>query len=116
LARSSDRWIPKPHVYFHPNNDRNGFKTTMGWYAKQETLKIEIRNQLLLQQIKAEWQQYEQSKGRFKEMTRLQLFRIQQKRLAQYRDESLQSAYQECLQQNLYLSKIKNHALRKNAG
>jgi hypothetical protein len=115
LARSSDRWLPKPHIYFHPNNERNSFKATMGWHMKQETLKVEIRNQLLLQQINAEWQQHGQCKGRFKEKTRLQLFRIQQKRLAHYRDESLQSAFQECLQQNLHLSQIKNHALRKNA-
>jgi hypothetical protein len=115
LSRSNGRWIPKPHIYFHPNNERNSFKATMGWHVKQETLKIEIRNLLLLQQIKAEWHQHEQCKGRFKEKTRLQLFRIQQKRLAQYRDESLQSAYQECLQQKLHLSKMMNHDFQKNA-
>ncbi len=107
MSRSPDHWIPKPHIYFHPNNERNGFKKTWQWYLKQETLKIEIRNQLLLQQVKAEWQQHEQNKGRFREKTRLQLFRIQQKRLAGYRDESLNQAYQQCLQRCLQLKNLK---------
>ncbi|GAA5027394.1 hypothetical protein GCM10011506_16680 [Marivirga lumbricoides] len=107
LARSPGHWIPKPHIYFHPNNERNGFKKTWQWYVKQETLKIEIRNQLLLQQVKAEWQQHEQNKGRFRKKTRLQLFRIQQKRLAGYRDESLNQAYQQCLQRSLHLQNLK---------
>jgi hypothetical protein len=107
LTRSPGHWIPKPHIYFHPNNERNGFIKTWQWYVKQETLKIEIRNQLLLQQVKAEWQQHEQNKGRFREKTRLQLFRIQQKRLAGYRDESLNQAYQQCLQRCLHLQNLK---------
>ncbi|MTI21751.1 hypothetical protein E1176_12030 [Fulvivirga sp. RKSG066] len=114
LARSPGHWIPKPHIYFHPNNERNGFKKTWQWYVRQETLKIGIRNQLLLQQVKAEWQQHKQDKGRFQQKTRLQLFRIQQKRLANYRDESLMRAYQQCLQRCLHLEKLKckqaNHA------
>jgi hypothetical protein len=112
LARSPGHWIPKPHIYFHPSNDRNGFKKTWQWYVKQETLKLEIRNQLLLQQVKTEWQQHEQDKGRFLEKTRLQLFRIQQKRLAKYRDESLNQAYQQCLHRCLHLQdlKRKHHA------
>ena len=112
LARSPGHWIPKPHIYFHPNNERNGFKKTWLWYVKQETLKLEIRNQLLLQQVKTEWQQHEQDKGRFREKTRLQLFRIQQKRLAKYRDESLNQAYQQCLHRCLHLQdlKRKHHA------
>ncbi|PTB90966.1 hypothetical protein C9994_16380, partial [Marivirga lumbricoides] len=65
------------------------------------------RNQLLLQQVKAEWQQHEQNKGRFRKKTRLQLFRIQQKRLAGYRDESLNQAYQQCLQRSLHLQNLK---------
>jgi hypothetical protein len=107
LARSPGHWIPKPHIYFHPSNDRNGFQNTWQWYVKQETLKLETRNQLLLQQAKAEWQQHEQDKGRFREKTRLQLFRIQQKRLANYRDESLMQAYQQCLQRSLQLENMK---------
>ena len=110
LSRSCLHWIPKPHLYFHPNNNRNGFKKTWSWYVRQETLKIEVRNQLLLQQINAEWQQYDSGKGRFKKKSRLQLFRIQQKRLGQYRDESLMYAYHNCLQQNLHLNKLKDKA------
>lgn len=115
LARSSGHWIPKPHIYFHPNNDRNGFKKTWQWYIKQETLKVEVRNQLLLQHIKAEWQQYGQGKGRFREKTRLQLFRIQQKRLSQYKDESLMQSYQQSLKQSLQLHKLQQNASRTNA-
>jgi len=106
LARSPGHWIPKPHIYFHPNNERNGFKKTWKWYVKQETLKIEIRNQLLLQQVKSEWQQHEQNKGLFRQKSRLQLFRIQQKRLAKYRDESLMQAYQQCLHRSLHLQNL----------
>ena len=115
LTRSSGRWIPKPHLYFHPHNERNGFARTWQWYLKQETLKIEVRNQLLLQQVKAEWYQHDADKGKFRQKTRLQLFRIQQQRLAQYRDESLMEAYQYCLQQSLHLQKLQNHAFSKNA-
>ena len=115
LTRSSGRWIPKPHLYFHPHNERNSFAKTWQWYLKQETLKIEVRNQLLLQQVKAEWYQHDAGKGRFRQKTRLQLFRIQQQRLAQYRDESLMEAYQYCLQQSLHLQKLQNHAFSKNA-
>lgn len=115
LARSPAHWIPKPHIYFHPNNERNGFKKTWQWYVKQETLKIEIRNQLLLQHIKAEWKQHDEGKGRFKDHTRLELFRIQQKRLTKYQDESLNQAYQHCLQQSLHLQKLRDHVIRTNA-
>ena len=46
LTRRSIHWIPKPHLYFHPHSDRNGFKKTWEWYLRQETLKLEIRNKL----------------------------------------------------------------------
>lgn len=110
LSRSHTRWIPQPHLYFHPNNDKNGFGATWQWYVKQETLKIEIRNQLLIQQIRREWQQHDADRGRFRHKTRLQLFRIQQQRLARYRDESLIEAYRHCLQQRLHLQKLSTYA------
>lgn len=108
LSRNCLHWIPPPHLYFHHNNDRNGFKKTWQWYLKQQILKTEVRNQLLLQQLKAEWQQYNVGKGRFRKKSRLQLFRIQQKRLSQYRDESLMQDYHQCLQRSLHLKKRKN--------
>lgn len=110
LSRNGLHWIPKPHLYFHPNNDRNGFKKTWQWYVKQQILKLEVRNQLLIQQIKAEWQQHRAGRGRFKQKTRLQLFRVQQKRLSQYRDESLMQAFHLCLQRSLHLKKLKDNA------
>ena len=110
LSRNGLHWIPPPHLYFHPNNDRNGFKKTWQWYVKQQILKLEVRNQLLIQQIKAEWQQHQAGRGRFKQKTRLQLFRVQQKRLSQYRDESLMQAFHLCLQRSLHLKKLKDNA------
>lgn len=110
LSRNYLHWIPRPHLYFHPHNDRNGFKNTWSWYVKQETLKIEVRNQLLIQQIKSEWRQHRVGKGRLKSTSRLQLFHIQKKRLAKYKDESLMQAYHQSLNQSLNLKKLNDHA------
>lgn len=114
LDRNPRHWIPRPHLYFNPNNDRNGFKNTWSWYLRQQVLKTEVRNQLLLQRVKAEWKQHDKGSGRFRQKTRLQLFRIQQKRLSRYRDENLMNAYHACLQHSLHLNKLKNDALRTN--
>ena len=102
LIRKSIHWIPKPHLYFHPHNDRNGFKKTWEWYVRQETLKLEVRNQLALQQAKHELNLHNQGKGRFKNKSRLQLFRIHEKRLRQYKDQALIDAYYVCLQESLH--------------
>ncbi|MCG8322862.1 MAG: hypothetical protein MI921_25395 [Cytophagales bacterium] len=102
LSRSCLHWIPKPHLYFHPHNDRNGFKKTWEWYLRQETLKLEVRNQLALQQAKHELNLQNQGKGRFKNKSRLQLFRIHEKRLRQYKDQALLDAYYVCLQKCLH--------------
>ena len=101
LIRKSIHWIPMPHLYFHPHNDRNGFKKTWEWYLRQETLKLEIRNQLALQQAKHELSLHNQGKGRFKNKSRIQLFRIHEKRLRQYKDQALLDAYYVCLQKSL---------------
>ena len=111
LNRSPNHWIPKPHLYFHPHNTKNGFDKTWQWYVKQETLKREVRNQLLIQQTQHEWKLHDQGKGKHKYKTRLQLFRIQQKRLSQYRDESLMQVYHTSLQQSLHLENISRHAI-----
>lgn len=110
LSRSCFHWIPKPHLYFHPHNERNGFKKTWQWYVRQETLKIEVRNQLELQRIVKEIDQHHQGKGRFRHKTRLQLFRIHEKRLSRYQDKSLMQAYEQCLQRRLHLHKLRSHA------
>lgn len=113
LDRNPNHWIPEPYLYFHPGNEKNGFNKTWEWYLKQETLKIETRNQLLIQQVKAEWKQYDRGKGRLRQKTRLQLFRIQQKRLARYQDEALNQAYLQSLHQSFHLNKLIDHAVRK---
>ena len=111
LDRDPSHWIPKPRLYFHPHNTKNGFDKTWEWYVKQETLKREVRNQLLIQQTQHEWKLYDQGKGRHQHKTRLQLFRIQQKRLSQYRDEALMQVYHASLQQSLHLENISRHAI-----
>ncbi|MDN5215038.1 hypothetical protein QQ020_23355 [Fulvivirgaceae bacterium BMA12] len=102
LTRRSIHWIAKPHLYFHPHNDRNGFRKTWEWYLRQETLKLEIRNQLALQQAKHELSLHNQGKGQFKNKSRIQLFRIHEKRLRQYKDQALLDAYYVCLQKSLH--------------
>ena len=111
LDRSPNHWIPKPHLYFHTHNTKNGFDKTWEWYVKQETLKLEVRNQLLIQRTQHEWEQHNQSKGRHQYKSRLQLFRIQQKRLSQYRDQALMQVYYRSLQHSLHLQNIHYYAL-----
>jgi hypothetical protein len=117
LERSSNHWIPqKPHVYFNPQNNKNGFVNTWEWYVRQEALKIELRNQLELEKVKKEIQEQSEQKGRFKSHSRLQLFRIHEKRLSNYKDESLMRAYYSCLQQSLHIktqvNDIRNRKMR----
>ncbi|TSE02882.1 hypothetical protein FOF46_30370, partial [Aquimarina algiphila] len=47
LKRNPNRWVAPAHLYFSPDNKRNGFNKTYDWYLKQEILKKEIRNQIL---------------------------------------------------------------------
>ena len=101
LARNPKHWIPAPHLYFHPNNTKNGFEKTWTWYLKQLAVKKEIRNQLLLQQTDHEWKQHAKGLGRHKHKTRFELFRLQQKRLSRYKDADLIKSYENCLQHNL---------------
>ena len=113
LDRDVNHWIPqKPHFYFNPQNYKNGFLKTWEWYARQETLKIEVRNQLELEKVKKEIQAHNEAKGRFKNHSRLQLYRIHEKRLSTFKDESLMQAYyaglQHSLQIKIQLNDIRN--------
>ena len=113
LERNPNHWIPqKPHVYFDPQNKKNGFINTLEWYVRQETLKIELRNQLELEKVKKEIQAHIEEKGRFKNHSRLQLYRIHEKRLSNFKDESLMQAYyaglQHSLQIKIQLNDIRN--------
>ncbi|WP_062056021.1 hypothetical protein [Aquimarina longa] len=101
LERNPNRWVAPPHLYFHPDNKRNGFNKTYQWFIKQETLKREIRNQILIQKSEQEWKDHNQGKGIHKHKSRLQLFRIQQQRLSSYTDECLLKAYEKSLQRML---------------
>ncbi len=101
LERNPNRWVPAPYLYFHPNNKRNGFVKTHDWFIKQETLKKEIRNQILIQKAEKEWQDHNKGKGKHKHKSRLQLFRIQQQRLSTYKDDSLMQVYEKSLQRTL---------------
>mgnify|MGYP001799206645 CR=1 FL=1 len=84
LVRNPNRWVAPPHLYFSIENKRNGFNKTYHWYLKQEILKREIRNQILIQKTNQEWKDHTKGKGKLKHKTRLQLFNIQQQRLATY--------------------------------
>lgn len=97
LERNPNRWVPPPHLYFSPENKRNGFNKTYEWFLKQELLKKEIRNQILIQKTESEWKDHNKGMGRYKKKTRLQLFRIQQQRLSQYKDERLLQQYEKSL-------------------
>ena len=97
LERNPNRWVPPPHLYFNPENKRNGFDKTYEWFLKQELLKKEIRNQILIQKTESEWKEHKKGIGRHKNKTRLQLFRIQQQRLSQYKDDRLLQLYEKSL-------------------
>ncbi|WP_282037017.1 hypothetical protein [Aquimarina algiphila] len=101
LKRNPNRWVAPAHLYFSPDNKRNGFNKTYDWYLKQEILKKEIRNQILIQKTEKEWQDHDKGKGKNKHKTRLQLFRIQQQRLSVYRDDTLMREYEKSLQRTL---------------
>ena len=81
---------------------KNGFKKTYRWFIRQEVLKREIRNQILIQQSAEEWKKHNNGEGRHKNRTRLQLFRIQQKRLSNYNDEDLMRMFTKSLQGMVY--------------
>ncbi|WP_299221321.1 hypothetical protein [uncultured Aquimarina sp.] len=97
LDRNPNRWVPPPHLYFNPENKRNGFNKTYEWFLKQELLKKEIRNQILIQKTASEWKDHKKGIGKHKNKTRLQLFRIQQQRLSQYKDDRLLQLYEKSL-------------------
>ncbi len=101
LKRNPNRWIPAPHLYFHPENTRNDFRKTHKWYVKQETLKRNIRNQILIQKIEAEWKDHVKSIYKNKAKTGLQLFRLQQQRISVYKDEALIRAFEQSLQRTV---------------
>ncbi len=101
LERNPKHWVPAPHLYFHLNNTKNGFEKTWVWYLKQQTLKKEIRNQLILQSTDHEWKQHAKGQGRHRHKTRFELFRLQQKRLSRYKDADLLKSYEDRLQHNL---------------
>ena len=71
LERNPNHWIPAPHLYFNASNNKNGFDKTWQWYLKQEILKTQIRNQLILQKANHQWKQHAKGKGRHKHKTRL---------------------------------------------
>ena len=97
LERNPNRWVAPPHLYFYPENTRNGFNKTHQWFLKQEQLKREIRNQVLLQKAASEWKDHKKGEGKHKNKSRLQLFHIQQKRFSQYRDDGLLKLYERSL-------------------
>ncbi len=94
LDRNPNRWVAPPHLYFHPENKRNGFDKTYQWFLKQEILKKEIRNQILIQKAATEWKAHKKGEGKYRYKTRLQLFRIQQQCLSQYHDQRLLDLYE----------------------
>ncbi|WP_167572033.1 hypothetical protein, partial [Aquimarina algiphila] len=97
LERNPNRWVAPPHLYFSPENKRNGFKKTYPWFLKQQILKREIRNRILIQKTEKEWITHNKGEGKHKHKTRLQLFRLQQQRLESYGDEALIRAYEKSL-------------------
>ncbi len=98
LVRNPCRWIPPAHLYFHPENKRNSFIKTYRWFIKQQALKRQIRNRILIQKAEQEWKDYNQGEGKNRHKTRLQLFRLQQQHLDSYGDPMLIRAYEKSLQ------------------
>jgi hypothetical protein len=107
LDRSPYHWVPSPHVYFNPNNEKNGFQKTLNWLVKREILKIEIKKQLELQKIRREQKLHGEGRGRYKSLSRLQLFKTHEQRLRKMRDPDLLRSYYISLTNNFNLDKLK---------
>ena len=75
------------------NNDKNGFQKTQQWLIKREILKLELRKQLEFQKIQHEQNLYNNGRGRYKNLSRLQLFRTHEQRLKKIKDPDLLEAY-----------------------
>ncbi|GAA5036564.1 hypothetical protein GCM10011506_30190 [Marivirga lumbricoides] len=93
LDKSPNHWVPPPHIYFSPHNDKNDFQKTLKWLVKREILKTEISQQLMLQKVRNEHRLHEEGKGRYKHLSRLQLFRLQEQRLSKMNNPELLKAY-----------------------
>ena len=93
LDRSPHHWIPKPHLYFSPHNEKNGFQVTLQWLVKREILKMEVQQQLEMQRVRHEQNQHENGRGRYKHLSRLQLFRIHEERLRKFKNPDALNTY-----------------------
>ena len=93
LDRSPHHWIPKPHLYFSPHNEKNGFQVTLQWLVKREILKMEVQQQLEMQRVRYEQNQHENGRGRYKHLSRLQLFRIHEERLRKFKNPEALNTY-----------------------
>ena len=93
LDRSPHHWIPKPHLYFSPHNEKNGFQVTLQWLLKREILKMEVQQQLEMQRVRYEQNQHENGRGRYKHLSRLQLFRIHEERLRKFKNPEALNTY-----------------------
>ena len=102
LKRNPNHWIPAPYLYFNPHNTKNGFDKTWAWYLKQEKLKIDIRNQILIQKTDHEWRLHNKGEGKHKHKTRFELYRLHCKRLSKYQNNELLSVYNNRLHNHLF--------------
>ncbi|MBL6445737.1 hypothetical protein JMN32_05415 [Fulvivirga sp. 29W222] len=93
LKRSPDRWIAPADLYFCPYNVKNGFKKTWKWYLKQETLKLQVRNEIELQKMKRQLEDHQRGKGRHKHLSRYELFNKHRKHLERLNDDMITRAY-----------------------
>lgn len=93
LKRSSDRWIAPADLYFCPYNEKNGFRKTWKWYVKQETLKLQVRNEIELQKMKRQLDDHHKGKGRHKHLSRYELFNKHRKYLDKLNDDMITRAY-----------------------
>lgn len=93
LDRSPHHWIPPAHIYFNPNNQKNGFQRTIQWLVKRDILKLELQKQLVFQKIQHEQKLHSQGKGRQKALSRLQLYRMHEQRLQRINDPVILQAY-----------------------
>ncbi|ELR71775.1 hypothetical protein C900_02360 [Fulvivirga imtechensis AK7] len=109
LDRSPDRWIPSADFYFSPDNHKNGFDKNRIWYERQETLKLQVRNELALQKMKKELDLHNQGKGVYGQMSRYQLFVAHKRRLDKINDAGIRVAYEIAFRKSLNL-KMKPHA------
>lgn len=93
--QDKDRFIPAPHVYFDPNRPY-GFEGTKEWYLREQTLRNQVRKQLLYQQsLQNVFEGKSRSPRRNRPQSAYEIWQVEKERVSRLRDAELMNAFYE---------------------